>query len=288
MKNYLMDRHQRVRYKFTISDQIKISSGVPQGSVLGPYIFNSFVGDLHFPWTNIKSYRYADDVTLLISYNKSRTPNLNEIMDYFKRWCDLKQLKINESKTKIMNINTSKSVNNFLLANDENTYADQIKILGVIFNKQLKWNAYCDSIIKKATSRLYVLRTMKNFIYKDELICIYNSLIRSIIEYASEILLNTDLNVINKLESAQNKAHKIICGPWCKNECLQNISERRVRHANELFNTILNNQSHLLHHILPVKSPRSERLIIPYCRTNRLLKSFIVSSAIEYNKNIIN
>ena len=62
------------------------------------------------------------------------------------------------------------------------------KLLGVIISNDLSWNENCDSIHRKATKRLFVLRTLKRVgLGTNDLVLVYSSIIRSIVEYASPV-----------------------------------------------------------------------------------------------------
>ena len=87
------------------------------------------------------------------------------------------------------------------------------KLLGVIISNDLSWNEHCDSIHKKATKRLFVLRTLKRVgLGTNDLVLVYCSIVRSIVEYASPVWAAIPLNLDELIESVQRKALKIIFG----------------------------------------------------------------------------
>ena len=98
----------------------------------------------------------------------------------------------------------------------------------------LNWNEHCDSILKKATKRLFVLRTLKRVgLATSDLVLVYCSIVRSIVEYASPVWAAIPLYLDELIESVQRKALKIIFGRVDYTEALvlagqESRSDRRV------------------------------------------------------------
>ncbi len=86
--NYLNERMQKVSNKGVLSDALPISHGVPQGSILGPLLFNLFINDLPKCITNCKIAPYADDTVLLFSAKTSEEirVNIQEDLDRAIKW----------------------------------------------------------------------------------------------------------------------------------------------------------------------------------------------------------
>ena len=190
LNSYLCNRQQRVRLGETKSRLISVTSGVPQGSVLGPLLFSIYMSTYCRKDPQASVIKYADDVTIVIPVVKGVTDDLflfNREIENFKQWCLDNRMIINVDKTKVMNVcfrsDPLSHVNNF-----QNVVS--LKILGLIFNNKLNWSDHIDHIISKVSKRLYVLRVLKSFLCHDELITVYNHCIRSVMEYASPVFLN--------------------------------------------------------------------------------------------------
>ena len=81
------------------------------------------------------------------------------------------------------------------------------KLLGAYISEDLSWASHCDSIIKRANRRLYALRVLKNCgLPMQDLLAVYCSLIRSILEYASMVFANLPQYLSNALENIQKSA----------------------------------------------------------------------------------
>ena len=105
----------------------------------------------------------------------------------------MRNMRLNEKKCKDMVINFLKYQPTVITPIQLNGIViDRVssyKLLGVIISNDLSWNEHCDSIHKKATKRLFVLRTLKRVgLVTNDLVLVYGSIVRSIVEYASPVL----------------------------------------------------------------------------------------------------
>ena len=113
-KNYLSERTQSVKIEGHISDKKGISYGVPQGSILGPLLFNIYVNDLQSKLDSCPLVQYADDSQFLISGKTSEIIDIvdacenksNVLMDYFAN----NGLKLNADKTNFLFIGSRQNI----------------------------------------------------------------------------------------------------------------------------------------------------------------------------------
>lgn len=176
LRNYLLDRKQRVKLGNTRSSLLPVSSGVPQGSVLGPILFAIYLSSYKTLNKNVRVVKYADDVSLVIPVYKTQTDDIfvtkNEIK-HFELWCTDHQMLVNVSKSKVLNINFG-GVSLNLVPDFDNVSV--LKILGVMFNDRLTWSHHFDYIIRKLSQRLYVLRILKPLFSHDKLVLVYKAI----------------------------------------------------------------------------------------------------------------
>ena len=108
ISSYLCSRSQRVLFKNSLSLPVKVSSGVPQGSHLGPLLFTLFINDLPSVITYSRVLMYADDVKLCVQYKDiSFHSRLQSDLNSFQSWCCANLLHLNASKCKVMTFHRS-------------------------------------------------------------------------------------------------------------------------------------------------------------------------------------
>ena len=113
-ESYLSERTQKVCFKGTISESLPLSTGVPQGSILGPLLFLIFINDMANVVTHGKITMYADDTTLYTSGNDVNliSKQLTEDLVAIKRWLRANKLFLNTDKTNVMLIGTGSKLRN--------------------------------------------------------------------------------------------------------------------------------------------------------------------------------
>ena len=108
-QSYLTNRSQRVQFMGSYSDWAAVHSGVPQGSVLGPLLFNIFAFDLPFcVQSNLR--QYADDTVLYrtIKHQDDQLALQNDLQ-HLHNWCNLNYMELNSGKCKVMAVTRSRN-----------------------------------------------------------------------------------------------------------------------------------------------------------------------------------
>ena len=170
-KCYLSDRYQRVVIGNKISDQCRVTSGVPQGSILGPTLFILFLNDITSdlsPGTNIAMY--ADDTKIWRSVSKQDDHwILQRDINSLENWASNNKMKFHPSKSHVLTV-TNAIVpchdNDFVYAmgNTPINYTDLEKDLGVYIQSKLNWTQHCDKLYSRANQRLGLLKRTCHFI----------------------------------------------------------------------------------------------------------------------------
>ena len=156
VKSYLENRSQRVKFGKILSDEEKVESGVPQGSILGPLLFIACTDDLSEDLDQYETFSYADDTQILVTGKDllEVQRNLIKAIQTANNYYNNNSLLNNISKTKIMLFETQ---NRSKLDNGKNLEIkpqdipqlkkpiigqDHLKILGIYIDKNLNWNIY--------------------------------------------------------------------------------------------------------------------------------------------------
>lgn len=208
MKSYLCNRSQAVKISHEYSEEFKVTSGVPQGSNLGPLLFIMFINDLPNNITRSTSLLYADDFKLFKTISdRNDSVNLQNDLNSVTDWFQRNKMKLNTDKCFIMSFTRRicYSDNDYVINGVKLERRSEAKDLGVVFQPSLKFNNHYSYISNRAYGVLgFVIRNSKNFDIST-VVRLYNALVRPHLEYASNIWLPTAVTNINIIEKVQKK-----------------------------------------------------------------------------------
>ena len=105
IESYLNRRKQWVKIHNALSEKLEITSGVPQGSILGPLLFLIFINDLSSETPLTENFGFADDFKLISVNQKELTKSVEGI----ENWCDRNHMTLNASKCKLLSLSLSKA-----------------------------------------------------------------------------------------------------------------------------------------------------------------------------------
>ena len=194
------------------SHEVYVTSGVPQGSHIGPVLFLLFINDVVSCFKTSKCLLYADDLKFYDIVSSSVNGLQSDLND-FVQWCLLNNLKINISKCKVISFykRTNPLISNYKINSTYIERVSSINDLGVIFDVNLSFNLHVDSIALKSSRLLgFIKRNTKHINDTKALSCLYNCLVRSILEYCSIIWAPRYACHVNRLEKVQNKFMKYL------------------------------------------------------------------------------
>ncbi|MEL7308254.1 MAG: reverse transcriptase family protein, partial [Pseudomonadota bacterium] len=211
--SFLQNRVQSVSWNGQFSKWSPIPSGVPQGSVLGPILFGLIVDNFFPVCENSRVVKYADDITILHFVRTSSDDNLQEEWNNCVNWASVNKLPLNIAKCKILNIVTKKNLllSNVLSSTGFLPEVDELKLLGVTFSSNLKWNTHVNSIVAKASRRIFIVRNLKRSDCSPALIFrAYVAFIRSVLLYAYSSFCNLSFYLQDLLVKVEKRVLRII------------------------------------------------------------------------------
>ena len=244
--NYLSERTQFVQIDDKRSNHVLLKYGVPQGSILGPILFNLYVTDLSDGATS-NCLQFADDTTF---YQSSKVKNLDicsqnlqtdltNILD----WSNRSNLAINAKKTKTMLFSTQQMSSRHNLTNHVYTIrcngqdlerVHSMKLLGVTFSENLTWNVHVQNVTTAAYNTLRTLRKLKrltDFALRKQLA---EALVLSKINYGLIVYENIPTYLKRRLQKVQNSAAGYVCSKYAKENDVIRLNwlpvEEKIKH----------------------------------------------------------
>lgn len=213
--SYIDRRTQAVVVNNYISSWVTIPSGVPQGSLLGPLLFTIFIDDISTCFQNSQYLCFADDMKI---FKEIKCPDdvtkLQSDLIRLENYCALNKLDLNTSKCSVISYSRKKNDIKFdyILKNEILTRDDVIRDLGVIYDSKFIFNYHIDNICMKASKSLgFLMRSSMSFTKAKTIKIIYCMLVRSILEYASQIWNPCYDKYVLRIEQIQNKFIKFLC-----------------------------------------------------------------------------
>lgn len=227
LRSYLENRSQYVHYLGNTSERLKIVCGVPQGSILGPKLFNLYINDICDVSKRLNSILFADDTNFYCSGENLK--DLVEIMTSemlrLKIWFDVNKLSLNLTKTKFMIFGNRVKEDEVIMSIDGELIerVTEFRFLGVIVDENLTWKSHIEYIRKKMVKNIYILGNVRDLLDYKTMRILYFSLFFSYFSYCIEVWGNTYENTIKPLNLLQKKVIRMI----------HNVKYRE--HTNKLF-----------------------------------------------------
>ena len=210
----MFGRTQRVLVNGHPSASGKVTSGIPQGSVLGPLLFVIYINDLPDAVDSF-AYLFADDTKLFSKITKeedviSLQRDLNILQDWSANWL----LNFHPDKCKLLTIGARKTHSQYYLVSKCVKYdlecVSSMKDLGVTIDSHLNFEAHIHEKINKANQMMGMIRRAFTFIDEDMFLCLFKAFVRPQLEYANAVWNPYKAKDINAIENVQRRATKLI------------------------------------------------------------------------------
>ena len=208
--SYLTNRKHRVRVGSTYSDWLPLLFGVPQGSILGPILFNVFINDLFYFVNEDDLCNFADDNTL-----HKCASSLEEVLDalltdiqVILAWYKYNYLVANPEKFQLLfpgtkNANIVINLGQYPLESSE-----CVKLLGVSIDSGLTFYPHIQDICSKASSKIKTILRIRSFLSQDQADLLFNSFVLSSFKYCPLIWMFCSKLAHNLLKNTHHRALK--------------------------------------------------------------------------------
>lgn len=257
MESYLRNRSQAVVVGGFCSNFIKIPSGVPQGSILGPLLYASYLYDIGNCFEHARFLMYADDIKVYMKIKNPRDSiNLQADLDKLGVYYAENRIGINISKCSYISFTRKKYANlfDYKINNVVINKLNSVRDLGVKVDSKLTFSEHIDSITNKAYKNLgFIFRVTQPFSDVGCLKMLYYSYVRSVLEYCSTVWNPQYITYVQNLENIQNKFVK-------------HLNFRSYRHFRDYQEACLH------HHLMTLENRRS---LADMCLLHGLCNSYI-------------
>ena len=284
--SYLCDRKQRVKIGSTFSAFLKVIIGVPQGSILGPLLFNIFLNDLLISYESTLICNFADDNTLY-----SFGENLNVVksklqvgIDHILIWFKINSMVANPDKFQLIffgpKLNTSHHSLNLRIGDINLENQDDVRLLGVVIDSKLTFKKHISKLCESSSQKLWALRRIRKYLNFEQAQVLSNSFVMSNFRYCNLIWMfctkteNLRINQVHKqtLRFMYNEPSKSLL------ELLEEHGGHTIHHKNIqslmlfIFQIIKGFSPDIAKDLFEVKNIKyilraKDSLILPKCKT---------------------
>lgn len=220
--SYLTERKQYVKVGQHSSCLTTCSSGVPQGSVLGPLLFAAYVspvGDLIESY-GVRYQQYADDTQLYLSMRAEDAAQgldtLSACSLAVRDWYLVNHLLLNADKSEVIVLGTvnqlrsAPDIDSVQVAGASLSTSTTLKSLGVVLDQRLTFHDHVTNVVKSCNYHTRAIRHIRHLLTQSAAQTLACSLVNSRLDYCNSLLLGAPAMSLNRLQRAQNIAARVV------------------------------------------------------------------------------
>ena len=235
LSDYLKERKLHVVLNGITSEEYAIGASVPQGSVLGPLLWNIYFNDLLdlIP----EAHAYADDCTMSFQLNRGETKEKESIirdrLKLIEAWGNLWQVTFAPEMSQMMIVTRTQNPQPQLklsLGSTELVAATAIEILGVKFDKEMTLKDHVKALARKSAAKLTALRRISSLLDKKGCKTLYEAQVRPLMEYAPLSWMACPPSYLTLLDRVDHRARRLIssCSGELQDTRVQCLHSRRL------------------------------------------------------------
>jgi hypothetical protein len=219
LQSYFNGRTQFVKINQETSKVIPLKSGLPQGSILGPFQFLPYTAPLFgiARRHNVTMHMYADDTQLYIPFDDNEYDSaiavMQDCIQDIRSWMNDNHLKLNDSKTEFLVIGQNKTYSNThsITIGDDIVYAsNNARNIGAIFDSKLNLSSHVNNICRSSYHHLYNIGKNRKYLSSNATETLIHALISSKLDHLNSLLYGLPDYLIKRLQLVQNNAARLI------------------------------------------------------------------------------
>ena len=217
--SYLTDRTQRTQVDGEYSNQRTLKYGVPQGSILGPLLFNLFMNDIFYFMDKAKLANYADDTSTYIS-EEGIFPFLHALKsetEVVLEWFRINEMKSNSDKCHLIvaeNEHRPSYISNSCIYLDGERELIQseevVKLLGVLIDNKLTFEEHIKVLLRKGNQKLHALMRVSKYMSSEKLRLLMKAFIESHFNYCPLLWMFHSRKLNNRINSLHERALRVV------------------------------------------------------------------------------
>ena len=219
IRDYLTERTQRTKVDGEYSKKRKLKYGVPQGSILGPLLFNLFINDIFYFLNESKLANYADDASTYIS-KKGIFPFLHALKsetEIVLNWFKINEMKSNSDKCHLIVAELEHRpayISNTCIYLDEQKellHSEEIvKLLGLWIDNRLTFEHHVKTLLKEGNQKLHALMRVSKYMEEEKLRILMKTFIESQFKYCPLLWMFHSKQINDRINSLQERALRVV------------------------------------------------------------------------------
>ena len=303
ISDFLTNRTQKVRVGHSISDSVSVPSGVVQGSVLGPTLFNMFINEIDGELEYCNILKYADDTRIFLTSPKLHH-DLNDLhhkiqkdINNFVSWTNYSGMSLNVAESFFVSFGRSDLMRTYVMNGNNIVNKQLFSDLGLMIQSPLSFKPHVDKVVSKAFQKLGVINKVFRNKKSHIIVTLFKSFVRPLLEYSSVIWCPHTKTSIDNIERVQRRMCRMI--PSVKSLDyrhqllslgLLSLRARRLRYqlifVYKLINGLLNIKFNDFFEFAQTSNTRghSQRIRTKFSSNNYRLNFFTVSVITTWNQ----
>jgi len=277
---YLRGRSQYVKIGSERSLRTPCDIGVPQGSVLGPFLFSIYVSPISdiISSFGIQYHQYADDTQLYTAVKSgseaNSIANLESCTIAVRDWFVANGMLLNPEKSEVLLVGSRAQVKKFAggtgvaVAGSNIKFSVQLKSLGVTLDQGLTFDQHVRNVVKASNFHIRALRHIRPLLTREVANTVACSIVSTRLDYCNSLLYGTSQKNISKLQRVQNSLARVVADKRCRREHIHPVLKelhwlpiaQRVEYKLALmtFKVLTLSQPHYLADIITEYKPSRE------------------------------